>query len=201
MADEPATDDVPDQDGSTTDVEIERQSFLDRLGKESQKRKAAEQQAKDTAARLAELEKAMEDRESAGLPELELVKKDLERAQKRAEEAEQRATEQDRRIERSRRERMVSSAASEAKVKYPDLLVKDVDLDSIESEADATRAVKGAVKKYPDLVQSERPDLPGRVLENGRTTSTVPGTAKDPGLDEAEIVASELQKFLASRGR
>lgn len=199
MAEEVTTPPAETQETEPT-AEDQRVPY-ERFQQANKKAKDAADKAKALEQQVAELREQMEQAQNAGLPELDQVKGDLKKAQKRAEEAEQRATEQEQRIERSRRERLVAGAASDAKVKYPDLLVKDVDLDSIESEADATRAVKAAVKKYPDLVQSERPDLPGRVLENGRTTSTAPGAAKDPGLDEAEIVAGELQKFLASRGR
>jgi hypothetical protein len=154
-------------------AELEKQSFLDRLSKESAKRKDAEKSARETEQQLAEMRAQLEAKESAGLPELEQVRKELERAQKRADEAEQRASEQEQRIENQRREQLVRAAATEAKVKYPELMLKAVDLDGVEDPAAAKRAVKDALKTYPDLVAVD-PQLPGEVVRDGKRVTGEP---------------------------
>jgi hypothetical protein len=72
-----------------------------------------------------------------------------------------------------------------------------LDLDGIEDEKDAERAVKNLAKQKPHLLKAETPVLPGRVLENGRTASTAADGSKT-NIDlsrEAEMLAEGLKQF------
>lgn len=154
------------------------------------KAKEAQDKARKLETEMAELRAQMEERESAGLPELERMKKDLERAAKRAEEAEQRAEQHERALTRTTRERWVTAAAKD--FTDPADASAFLDLDSIEDEKDAERAVKALAKRKPHLLKAEEPNLPGRVLANGQR---VPANGGNGSLEDADRAAAE--SFLA----
>lgn len=163
--------------------------------------KEAKDRAKQLEKDMADLKAQMEERETAGLPELERERKRAEQLEKRAADAEARAEAQEKAATKASRERLVLAAASSAgfdeaddALRYPE----HVNLDDIESAADAERAVKRLAKARPKLLKADDPQLPGRVLQNGQSTSPAKPGAID--LDaEAQMVSDELRKFLKTR--
>jgi hypothetical protein len=203
------TDQTPPVEGAPTaapeadkpeGTDVEKQAFLDRLSKESAKRKDAEKRAATVEKELADIRTKLEEKESAGLPEVEQLRKRLEAAEKAAEKAQALAEEREQAITRSQRERLVLAAAKDLDdptdaLRYPE----HVDLDAIEDADQAERAVKRLVKAKPRLLKDDGPKQPqiGRVLENGKTSSP-----KSGGIDldaEAQMVADNLKQFLANR--
>jgi hypothetical protein len=168
----------------------------------------ANKKAKEAADRATTLQKQMDDlvarleeRDQAGLPELERERKRAEALEKRIADAEKRADEADSRVQRETRKSLVLAAASKAgfddpsdATRFPEI----VNLDDIEDPDQAERAVKKLAKAKPRLLKDEGPNLPGRVLENGRTTDTAAkrqGGEVDQQQAEAQSIASELAKF------
>lgn len=170
---------------------VEKQAFLERLNKESAKRKDAEKRLKDLEARL-------EAKESEGLPELEQLRKKAELAEKRAVEAETAAEERAREIKLSKAERLVLAAAKD--FRDPDDATRFVDLSEIEDADAAEKAVKRVAKAKPHLLKGEERKIPGKVLNNGREVERTKPTGIDQ-VEEANTVAEALKDFLASRGR
>lgn len=170
----------------------------------------ANEKAKEHAARATRLEKEMEDlkarldeREQAGLPELERERKRAEQLEKRIAEAEQRAeTTQAELVANQRKSLVLAAAAAQGfddpsdAIRYPEI----INLDEIEDAGEAERAVKRLAKAKPRLLKDTEPKQPqiGRVLENGQ-----PAAKKEPAsgsIDtsaEAELLARELKKFSA----
>lgn len=142
-----------------------------------------------------DLKAAMEERENAGLPELDRMRKDLERAAKRAEEAEARADATDKQLQRSAKERWVIAAAKD--FADPSDAAAFVNFDDIEDAKDAERAVKKLAQTKKHLLKAEEPTLPGRVLQNGQATAQ--GNAEDPRLAEAQMLSDGLKQFLKNR--
>lgn len=195
MADE-ATTTAPDSDAKAPEAEgqqdVEKQAFLERLSKESGKRKEAEKLAADTAKQLADLRAQLEERENAGLPELERMKKDLERAMARADAAEQAREQAEQSVMNTRRENWVTQAASSLNFANPARAARLVDdLQDIESPEQAERAVKRLAKSDPYLIKTEERTLPGQVLKDGR-----PSNGKAPELDpQVQALAEGLRQF------
>lgn len=188
MADE-ATTTAPDEGAATTatpEVDVEKQAFLERLNKESAKRKDAEK-------RLAELEARLQEKETEGLPELERERKQREQLEKRLQDAEKAREASEQAIRTARAERWVTAAAKD--FTDPDDATRFVDLDGIESMEDAERAVKALAKRKQHLLKREETKLPGRVLENGRREQT----DRKGGVDDADAEAAE--GFLAAINR
>jgi hypothetical protein len=118
---------------------------------------------------MADLQAQMQEREQAGMPELERERKQREAIEKRLAEAEQRAEQAERDREQSRRERWVTDAASELNFKNPRVAAKLIDgLGDIEDADQAMRAVKRLAKSDDYLIKQDEPALPGRVLKDGR---------------------------------
>jgi hypothetical protein len=188
---------VDETAATTPEPDVEKQAFLDRLNKESGKRKDAEKKASDLEKRLADLETQMQERENAGLPELERERKAREQMEKRLADAEARAAEKDASVLRMQRENWVAAAAADAGFVNPARAARLVDdLDAIESASDAERAVKRLAKSDQYLLKTEEKPLPGRVLEGGRPA--VPGAPSAGGIDtnaEAETLYEGLKKF------
>jgi hypothetical protein len=166
----------------------------------------ANTKAKEAATRAAALEKdmkelkaAMEERENAGLPELERERKRAEQLEKRIADAEARAEAADAKLARTTKASLVRAAAKD--FTDPDDAVAFVNLDDIEDEKDAERAVKDLAKRKKHLLRAEEPTLPGRVLEGGRQ---VPTNGKgENGLNqqlaEAQALSDELKKFVGGQ--
>lgn len=161
----------------------------------------ANQKAKDAATaqkalerKVADLTAAMEERENAGLPELDRMRKDLERAAKRAEEAEARADATDKQLQRSAKERWVIAAAKD--FADPSDAAAFVNFDDIEDAKDAERAVKKLAQTKKHLLKAEEQVLPGRVLQDGRPAApTAANGAAQQALVEAQMLADGLKQF------
>lgn len=195
MSDAPTTTPTPEGEGSTTTVETEKTVPYERFDKVNKAAKEAKAQTAELQRQMTELQAQMEERESAGLPELERMKKDMERVQKRADEAEAKAAAADTKLARSQKERWVTAAAKD--FADPSDAAAFLNLDDIEDEKDAERAVKRLATQKKHLLKTEEPQLPGRVMQNGQPTSTKNGDS--PALAEAQMIADGLKQMLKSR--
>ena len=162
----------------------------------------ANSKAKEAAQRAAALEKSfndlkaqMEARENEGLPELERERKRAEQLEKRIADAEAKAAEAEAKVARSTKASLVRSAAKD--FADPDDAAAFVDLDGIEDERDAERAVKALAKRKPHLLRASEPTLPGKMLENGQIVAPVNGQSAEVqrALAEAEMVRDNLKQF------
>jgi transcriptional regulator of acetoin/glycerol metabolism len=185
----------------TTEVEAETEKSVpyERFDKVNKQARDAKAQIAGLTKQMDALKAQMEERESAGMPELDRLKKDMERAQKRAEEAEAKAAEADTKLARSSKERWVVSAAKD----FADPLdaVAFVNLDDIEDEKDAERAVKRLASQKKHLLKADEPNLPGRVLQNGHGAPAAAATGGINPSAEAQQLANTLKNFLANRQR
>ncbi|HVF79288.1 MAG TPA: hypothetical protein VNA28_13405 [Solirubrobacteraceae bacterium] len=172
MSDEAATAEAEENTGSTeTEKTHEETVAYARFQKVNQQAKEAKQQVAQMSKEMAELRAQMEERETAGLPELERERKRAEQLEKRAAAAEERAEKQEKAALLAGRKSLVLAAAAAAgfdeaddALRYPE----HVDLNEIESASDAERAVKRLAKARPKLLKAEESKLPGQVLRNGR---------------------------------
>lgn len=171
----------------------------ERFQKVNQKAKAEAEARKAADKKVAELMAQIEDRESAGLPELERLKKDMERAQKRADEAEAKAAEADKKLARSTKERWVTAAAQEQKFADPSDAAAFLNLDDIEDQKDAERAVKRLAGQKKHLIKSDEQQLPGRVLQNGQATTSSPQPRGFDLNEEAQKLADGLKQFASKQ--
>jgi hypothetical protein len=179
-------------EAETTAEQEEQRVPYERFQQANKKAKDAAERAKALEKDLADLRAQFEEREQAGLPELERLKKDMERAQKRADEAEQRAADADARVQRTQRERWITAAAKD--FADPADAVAFLNLDEIEDEKDAERAVKRLAGQKKHLLKAEEPKLPGKVLKGGRP-ATEEGADDDPMV---QVLSEGLRQF-ASR--
>lgn len=189
MTDEATTADAEDTTQADEKAREETVPY-ERFTKVNQQAKEAKAQTAALQKQLDDLKAQMDERETAGLPELERERKRAEQLEKRAAEAEAKAAEADSKLARSQKERWVTAAAKD--FADPADAVAFVDLDSIEDEKDAERAVKRLAGQKKHLLKADDPVLPGRVLQNGQQTSPAPS----PALAEAEMLADGLKKFL-----
>lgn len=197
----PDAPDAPEAEApETTAADVEKQAFLDRLKKEGSKRKEAEARATELEKRLADLEAAAQERENAGLPELERERKARERVEAQLADAAKRAEAAEQTVQRAQKERLVLAAAQAANFADPSDASAFLNLDEIEDERDAERAVKSLAKRKGHLLKSDGPVLPGKVLDGGSTTTANGKTRVDPRERDAETVRDSLMDFLKSRG-
>ena len=200
MADEATTTETQTEVTETETTAEDQRVPYERFQQANKKAKEAADRAKTLEREMADLRTQMEERENAGLPDLERERKRAEQLERRAAEAEKRAQETEQKLARSQRERLISAAASAANFADPTDASAFVDLDDIEDDKDAERAVKQLAKRKPHLLKPEETKLPGKVLSNGaKTTERQHG---QPGFDkqaEAEAVGQALGEFLKSR--
>lgn len=191
---------TPEGEATTPTPEQKHEETVayERFQKVNQKAKAEAERAKTLERELSDIRAQLEERESAGLPELERMKKEMERIQKRAEEAEAKATEADSMLARSQKERWVTAAAASQNFADPSDASAFLKLDDIEDERDAERAVKRLAGQKKHLLKSEEPQIPGRVLQNGQATSTTKTGGINP-TEEAQMLADNLKSFLKKR--
>lgn len=169
----------------------------ERFQQANAKAKERDAEAKALAKKVADLTAAMEARENEGLPELDRMRKDMDRLSKRAEEAEAKAADADKRLARSAKERWVIAAAKD--FADPSDAVAFVDLDSIEDDKDAERAVKALAKAKKHLLKPDEVVMPGRVMANGQATPAGGNGKPDPALAEAEMLVGGLKQFLQNQ--
>ena len=195
MADEPET-----PPGGEPPADPPEQTVpYSRFEQVNKKAKEADTQRKALEKTVADLQKAMEDRASEGLPELERMKNDMAKAQKRADEAEARAEAADKAVARSARERMVQAAALAQNFADPSDASAFVNLDDIEDEKDAERAVKDLAKRKKHLLKAEEPKLPGRVLANGQPIPSGANGKSSSAVEEAEMISNALRQFVKNK--
>jgi hypothetical protein len=181
--------------------ETEQTVPYERFKQANTKAKEAADKAKELERQVAELREQVQERENQGLPELERLKKDMERAEKRAEEAERKAAEADAKVARTTKERWVTAAAQDQNFADPSDASAFVNLDDIEDEKDAERAVKRLASQKKHLLKAEEAKLPGRVLKDGQRTERDgerPKSAIDPEA-EAQALAQGLGQLLKNR--
>jgi hypothetical protein len=193
-----AEGDAPPQDAppAEPDKPAEQTVPYERFQQANTKAKEAVDRAKALEKSVADLKAAMEERENAGLPELDRERKRAEALEKRVADAEAKAADSDAKLARSAKSSLVRSAAKD--FADPDDAVAFVDLDGIEDDKDAERAVKALAKRKPHLLKPEDTKLPGKVLSNGHPTSpaTAAATAAaNQRLAEAEMLAEGLKQF------
>ncbi len=198
------SDETPPVEGETPPAalaETEQTVPYERFQKVNAQAKEAKQAAAEMQKQMADLKAQMEERETAGLPELERERKRAEQLEKRATEAEARAEAQEKAATKASRERMVLAAASSVgfdeaddALRYPE----HVNLDEIESASDAERAVKRLAKARPKLLKADEPKLPGRVMQNGQPATAAKTGGIDP-FSEAQQLADGLKSFLKKR--
>lgn len=184
-----------------TPPEDDQRVPYERFQKANQQAKEAKDRASKLERDMAELKAQIEERDQQGLPELDRERKRAEQLEKRIADAEKRAEEADQKVARTQRERWVAQAAAKQNFVDPDDAARYVDLGDIEDSDQAERAVKRVAKAKEHLLRKEDPQLPGRVLENGRTATT---QKQDGTIDldaEAQMVSDELKRFLANRNR
>lgn len=198
MADDATPQDAPETTQDTTTTDDQRVPY-ERFQKANSKAKEAAERASKLEQDLAELRSQFEEREQAGLPELERLKQEREKLAKRLEDAEKRAQEKEVEATNVRREQWVSAAAATLGFHDPDDASRYVSLGDIESREDAERAVKAIAKSKKHLVKDEDTKLPGKVLDNGRKADPDrPNGGIDPEA-EASIVANALNEFRKGR--
>lgn len=204
MADEATTVDTE----TTTTVDTEEQHVpYDRFKKVNAQAKEAKDRAKALETEMAELRSRLEERESAGLPELEQMKRQMSKLEERAARAEAERDQTKTEAQTLRAQGLIAAAARDANFEDPEDAVLRISANDIESPEDAERAVKRLAKAKPRLVKAEEPRLPGQVLKNGRTPELrVPGEAPAGsafGLvnkgEEAVAVGEALAAFRARR--
>jgi chromosome segregation ATPase len=173
---------------------------FERFQQVNRRAKEAADQAKKLQAELADLRRQIEDRDNQGLPELEQTKRRLEQAERRAQEHEQRATHAEHQLQRAQKERWVAAAAQQHNFQDPSDAAAFLDLDQVDDEKDAERAVKRLAAAKKHLLRSDDQPLPGRVLQDGRqpaaTTQPQAGGLSAADRQWAEEVAPQLKKMI-----
>lgn len=157
--------------------------------------KEAKQAAKAANDQLAEMKRQLDEvqeQATAGLPELEQLKRRLEATERRAEEQEKRASEASSALQNTRKERWLMAAASSQNFADPADASAFVNLDEIEDEKDAERAIKGLAKSKKYLLKSEERQLPGKVMEDGKPVTTQQGSGARP---QMEALQQGLRQF------
>lgn len=184
------------QEGNTKPTE-ESVPF-ERFKQVNTKAKEAAERAKALEREVAEMRRQMEERETAGLPELEQMKKRLEAAERRAEENDRKAQQAEAKVVNAQRERWITAAAQAANFADPSDAAAFLNLDEIEDEKDAERAVKRLAQSKKHLIKPDGPTLPGKVLENGRPAPAGAPASKTQSADEqwAAEVAPMLQRMV-----
>lgn len=172
----------------------------ERFDQVNKKAKAADDRAKAAEKRAADLEAEIAERESAGLPELEQLKKRLEKAEKDAEQRVSDAVDQAK--AQAKAERLVIAAASRAGFDDPDDVFRfpeHVDVSLIEDSEDAEKAVKRLAKAKPKLLKDTEQHLPGKVLANGQPAPK--GRAAGELDADTQVVVDGLKEFMKSRNK
>lgn len=181
-----------------------------RFAEMAKHKKAADAKAKELERQVNDLRSQMEDRESAGLPELEQMKRQMAKLEQRAAEAEQERDQTRTEAQTIRAEGWISAAARDAGFEDPEDAVLRISAGDVESPEDAERAVKRLAKAKPRLLKAEEPQMPGQVIKNGtRTSPAQPGVpaGAQPGsafglistADEAAAVSEALANFQKTR--
>lgn len=188
MSDENPTPETTEEDKR---VPYERFEQVNKKARENADRASAVEK------QLSELQAQMQEREEAGLPELDRERKRAEALEKRVTDAENRALAAEESVQSSRREQWIVAAAAAQGFANPAKAHKMLDdLGSIEDATQAERAVKNLAKSDAYLLKAEDATLPGRVLENGKPPAEKPA---DGAQDKAGLGRELLANMLGDR--
>lgn len=132
----------------TTETEGQGTVPKNRLDREIEKRRAAEQELSDLRGRLEKLE-------DAGKTDVERLTKELERERSRAAENEGAVAELQKRLEQGERSSMIRAAAEKANLVDAEAAVAFANIDEIADAADAKKYVERLAKDRPYLVKQE----------------------------------------------
>ena len=204
-----AEETTPPEAVEETPETVEETVPASRFAEMAKHKKAADAKAKQLERQITELQQSMEERESAGLPELEQMKRQMQKLEERAAAAERERDETKSEAQTIRAQGWISAAARDANFEDPEDAVLRISAADIESPEEAEREVKKLAKAKPRLVKQDDPALPGQVLRNGQPATParqVPGTAA-PGSAlglisteaEAEAVGEALAQFRQTR--
>ena len=184
---------------TTTTVEEDQRVPYERFDKVNKKAKEAAERATALEKQMADLKAQLDERESAGLPELEQTRKRLEQAEKRAAAAEKAAEERDHAVKLSRAERLVISAAKD--FQDPEDATRFVGLADIEDADQAERAVKRIAKAKPHLLKAEDAKIPGKVLKDGRAvTAATADPLRAADEEAARAMLDEINRMRSQSG-
>jgi colicin import membrane protein len=193
MSDVPAPEATVDAPAADP-VEDQRVPY-ERFQQANKKAKEAADRAKALEKQMSDLQAQMEERESAGLPELERERKAREAAEKRLAEAEQRAEETERKVHLANAQSWISKAAQDAGFEDSEDAILRVDASEIESPQDAERAVKRLAKEKPRLLKQEDRKLPGQVLKNGQPATPATDPLKAADEEAARAMLTEINRL------
>jgi hypothetical protein len=199
MAEESATAEETETTTEATKPPEDQSVPYERFQQVNKKAKDAADRAKALEKQMADLKAQMDERESAGLPELERERKRAEALEKRIADAEKRAEDAERSVQRGQRERWVTAAAQAQNFADPSDASAFVNLDDIEDEKDAERAVKRLAGQKKHLLKAEEPTLPGRVLKDGRPNNNGDRRAGIDPLADAQVLADGLKQFASKQ--
>ncbi len=152
--------------------------------------KEANDRAKAASTQLTELQARLDEIENQG-------KSELERERSKRTEYEKQAGELSARIQNMERSGWIRTAALAAGFEDPDDAVAFISASSVESDADAEKAVKALAKRKPKLLRDEKPAPPqiGQVLQNGQ----VPQPGQTVEIDPASLeLLKQVQAAQAS---
>lgn len=163
----------------------------ERFQKVNVQAREAKAKADEFEKELADLRAQLEERQTAGLPELEQERKARERAEKRAQEAEERAEQTQRAVERERKRTLITQAAQRENFHDPQDAVLRLDLDDLD-EADISAAVKRTAKDNKHLVrQEDKAPKVGQVVRDGRPADPKDQRRPVDPLREADLAFAE----------
>lgn len=166
-----------EQDGTTEEQRVPYERFQ----QANTKAKEAAEKASALEKQLNEFKAQLQEREEAGLPELERERKRAEALEKRIADAEKRAEAAERSVQTTKREQWIAAAAAAQNFANPARAARLIDnLDSIEDPDQAERAVKRLAKSDSYLIKQDSAPLPGRVLENGKAPAKGDQADEDP---------------------
>jgi hypothetical protein len=184
-----------EQDGTTEEQRVPYERFQ----QANAKAKEAAEKASALEKQLNEFKAQLQEREEAGLPELERERKRAEALEKRIADAEKRAEAAERSVQTTKREQWIAAAAAAQYFANPARAARLIDnLDSIEDPDQAERAVKRLAKSDSYLVKQDSAPLPGRLLENGKAPAKGDQAEEDP---RAGLGAELMEGLFGSRGR
>lgn len=175
--------------------ETEEVVSAERLKAMSKHKRAADEKARTLEQQVRDLQDQL-DAQANGLSETEQIKTRLKRAEERAAAAEQAKTDAEQRVLRADKQRWIASAASSQNFADPSDASAFLDLDEIETEKDAERAIKRLASQKKYLVKSEERQLPGKVMEGGKAVTQQDGRPPlgiDPMKDANAIVEGLVQ--------
>lgn len=193
------TEDTGTPEGETEATTEDQRVPYERFQQANTKAKEAAEKASALEKQLNEFKAQLQEREEAGLPELERERKRAEALEKRIADAESRAEAAERSVQTTKREQWIAAAAAAQNFANPARAARLIDnLDSIEDPDQAEKAVKRLARSDSYLVKQDSAPLPGRVLENGKAPAKGDQAEEDP---RAGLGAELMENLFGGRGR